>query len=111
MRAYGLKSIDVQTHGNNITIELKGQFIDTRYSLTRVEVQCRNSGIELNIITSFDQTLPVTDDKLPLKKTISVTSLQPGVYYVRVDGNNNWVKWFKVIGPATQRVETAQLKY
>lgn len=111
MQAYGLTSIDIQTHGNDITIELKGQFIDTRYSLAGVDVKRRYSGIELIIITDFDLNTPVNTDKAPLNAKLSVTQLNPGVYYVRVNGNNNWIKWCKIVSPVMQSVTTAQLRY
>jgi acyl-CoA thioesterase len=111
MQAYGLKSIDIKTNANDIIIELTGQFIDTRYSLARIDVQPRYSGIELIIITDFDQTKPICADKTPFKKCILVTSLQAGIYYVRVNNNNNWIKWFKIANAAVQGASAAQLQY
>ena len=72
MLAYGLRSIDVQTFGNDITMELKGEFIDTRHSLLRIEMVRRTSGIELNIITQFDQHKAITTEKEIFKKTLSL---------------------------------------
>jgi hypothetical protein len=96
MSTHRIRSIDVQVFGNDITIEVKGEFMNGRFVLDNIELTRRNGGIDLTILSHLDGSKPSSDDPLPFRKTIPVTNLKPGVYYVRVDNNNNWIKWCKI---------------
>jgi hypothetical protein len=106
MSAHRIKSIDVQIFGNDITIEVKGEFMDDRFVLDNIELNKRNGGIDLTIVSRLDDSKQGSDQLLPFRKTIPVTDLKPGVYYIRIDNNNNWIKWCKI---ATQLVYTINL--
>jgi hypothetical protein len=109
MSTHRIRSIDVQVFGNDITIEVKGEFMDDRYVLDNIELTSRNGGIDLTILSHLDGSKPATDDLLPFRKTIPVTDLKPGVYYIRIDNNNNWVKWCKIASHLVHTINLGQL--
>ncbi len=96
MAEYTIKSINAQVTGNNVVIEIKGSFGSSKYVMDRVDVNHHNNGIELYVIAHFDENGPLIDVTEPFTRIITVTDLQPGTYYARVDNNNEWVKWFAI---------------
>jgi hypothetical protein len=110
MSVHKIRSIDVQVFGSDITIEVKGEFMDDRFVLDNIKLTRRNGGIDLTILSHLDGSKPASDDPLPFRKTVPVTDLKPGVYYVRVDNNNNWVKWCKIVSQVVHTINLGQLQ-
>jgi hypothetical protein len=96
MQPYLIKNIEVQIFGNDISIEIRGEFYKSNFCLDRVDVTRLNNGIELQLITNCNQNEPAIAVAEPFRRIIALNSLKPGVYYARVDNNNNWLKWFKM---------------
>ncbi|MES2704648.1 MAG: hypothetical protein V4649_18555 [Bacteroidota bacterium] len=94
--SHSIKALDVHVAGNNATFNIKGAFINPKFTLNNVEVRYQPTGIDLFIHSDYDENGPIISVTSPFHETITVNNLKHGKYFVRIDNNNKWVKWFNV---------------
>ncbi len=94
--SHGIKSINVNVVNNTATIEVDGYFFNQKYTLDRIDVKRHDNGIELFIRSTYDKDGPITAVTRPFHRNMYINPIAKGKYYVRIDNNNKWVKWFDV---------------